>query len=103
MPYRDKAKQQEKQREWVRQKRGSTVQGSTEVVTPVSPRTVGERADMDPHMRKSWDGILKMWGANPDKVRAMVNGVCEKSELGDLIRWGAYGPLYSEVQRILKL
>jgi len=50
-----------------------------------------------------WREVLEMWEENPDKVRAMVSGVCEKSELGDLIRWGAYGPTYSEVQRILKL
>ena len=117
--YQDKEKQREYQRKWVRQKRGSTSEGSTEQesVTPVKAKGMtghdGRHSvpmgDMDPHMRRSWDNVLAMYQADPEKVRRIVKPVCdlkdtvggETRNAGDCTRWGCYGPTYSDVARIL--
>lgn len=65
--------------------------------------------DMDPHMRRSWDNVLAMYQADPEKVRRIVVPVCdlkdtvggETRNAGDCTRWGCFGPAYSDVARIL--
>ena len=112
MGYSDQEKKKQASRERVRRYREkakgvTSEEGVTPTVTSegvTSPQGVTSGVtvplgSLDSHMRRSWEIILAMWQANPDKVRAMVLPVCEVG--GDCTWWGCYGPSYSDVRRIL--
>ena len=84
--YKDKEKQKEVQREWVRQKRAK---GSTEgLLLPEGSTTPAIiRALVDP------------------KKRAMLEYISEdlnRKHMGDLLRYGVYGPDFEVIGQLLE-
>ena len=105
----------EYQREYMRRKRSNT--GSNTEDTPTSegsnsgsnkpagsntgltgPKTPDELRAMtyEEHNRRSWALAAKMKREDPGKYNAII-GPIVKDGYGDFIRWGCYGPTYSEL------
>ena len=49
----------------------------------------------------SWQEVIDMQADNPEKLRKIVGSVCGMKGLGDEIRFGVWGPTYSEIERVL--
>ena len=112
MSYKDPEKQKDAQRRSMAKARGVKPKDdvkpqSCETHVDVKPGV--KPSGMDAHMRRSWDNVLAMYQADPEKVRRIVKPVCdlkdtvggETRNAGDCTRWGCYGPAYSDVARIL--